>query len=193
MYGKNSDFYALQDDLQSVLEWAAKNQLGIAFHKSNVLHMGKNNGHFQYKVDNSVIPAAKCVKDLGVYVSDDLNFSVHVDRIVAKAHRMGALVYRSFKCRDRNFLVQMFVTFVRPMLEYNTTVWSPYQLVQIKKLERVQRRFSKRIPGLQDTPYLDRLKILGLERLELRRIRFDLVMAFKIVKGLNGLVFGDFF
>ena len=48
-------------------------------------------------------------------------------------------------------------------------------------------------PNLSETPYLERLQILKLDRLELRRIRFDIVMCFCIVKGLNGLKFDDFF
>ena len=78
-------------------------------------------------------------------------------------------------------------------MEYCTTVWSPQGLENIKKLERVQRRFTKRFPGLAETSYLERMKILNLERLELRRIRFDLVMCFNVINNLNGLNFNDFF
>lgn len=126
-------------------------------------------------------------------MSDNLNFTPHIDTIVAKASRMSGLIFKTFTCRDPDFLVRMFCVFVRSMLEYNTTVWSPSGLENIKKLERVQRSFTKRIPNLSETPYLERLQILKLDRLELRRIRFDIVMCFCIVKGLNGLKFDDFF
>ena len=72
-------------------------------------------------------------------------------------------------------------------------MWSPQGLENIKKIERVQRRFTKRFPGFSDVPYLDRLKMLKLERLELRRVRFDIIMSYNIVKGMNGLIFSDFF
>ena len=84
-------------------------------------------------------------------------------------------------------------TFVRPLMEYCTTVWSPQNLECIKNIERVQRRFTKRFPGLSEIPYLQRLQQLNLDRLELRRIRFDLCMTYTIVKGANGLAFEDFF
>ena len=52
------------------------------------------------------------------------------------------------------------------------------------KLESVQRCFTKRLPGLSDIPYRDRLVRLGLDSLELRRIRPDLVDVYKILFGL---------
>ena len=51
-------------------------------------------------------------------------------------------------------------------------------------LERVQRRVTKMIPDLRDTPYHDRLRHLGLQTLETRRHRSDLILAFKIIRGL---------
>jgi len=45
----------------------------------------------------------------------------------------------------------------------------------------VQRFFTKRLNGLQSISYDDMLAMLGLERLELRRLRFDLLMCYKIV------------
>ena len=63
----------------------------------------------------------------------------------------------------------------------------------IDTIERVQRSFTRRIPGLRNRSYTDRLSILSLDSLELRRIRADILELFKIVKGLNCLKFDDFF
>ena len=82
---------------------------------------------------------------------------------------------------------------VRPLLEYNTTVWSPFQIGEITRIERVQRSFTRRLPGFGDLSYAERLDRLGLETLEERRLKFDLVQAFKIIKGLSALRFDDFF
>jgi len=57
----------------------------------------------------------------------------------------------------------------------------------INKLERVQRRFTKRIPAVAHLSYCDRLKALSLESLEFRRLRYDLVMMYKIVHNLVNL------
>ena len=51
----------------------------------------------------------------------------------------------------------------------------------IKLIEGVQRRANKLVAGMQDFNYNDRLKMLGLQRLEERRMRSDPIETFKIV------------
>ena len=51
-------------------------------------------------------------------------------------------------------------------------------------LESVQRRLTKRIPGLATMTYYSRLKKLNLESLELRRLRADLTLVYKILFGV---------
>src|SRR5664279_893447 len=57
----------------------------------------------------------------------------------------------------------------------------------IEMLENVQRRFTKRIPGMFNLTYHQRLVALDLESLEIRRLRFDLLLTYKILFGLIGL------
>ena len=59
--------------------------------------------------------------------------------------------------------------------------------------ERVQKYFTKRIHGLKGFDYKERLFILKLESLEVRRLHFDLAMYFKIIHSLVDLNFDDFF
>jgi len=52
---------------------------------------------------------------------------------------------------------------------------------------------SLRLTGLRSLSYDERLTVLGLERLELRRIYADLTMCYKIVYGLINIPFDAFF
>jgi hypothetical protein len=70
---------------------------------------------------------------------------------------------------------------VRPILEYASSVLSPYHVTDVRKNEAVQRRFTKRLPGLAAFNYSTRLAILVLDSLELRRLRLDLVLAYKLI------------
>ena len=85
------------------------------------------------------------------------------------------------------------MTYVLPIVEYCSTVWSPHLIKDIEMVEAVQRRFTKRLPGLWNVPYLERSKTLGLERLDIRRLKIDLIMTYKILFGLTCLRSEQFF
>ena len=53
----------------------------------------------------------------------------------------------------------------------------------INKIESCQRWFTKRIKGLCGLDYSQRLEHIGLETLELRRIKYDLLMCYNIISG----------
>ena len=59
---------------------------------------------------------------------------------------------------DIHLLVRAFVTYVRPVVEYNTVIWSPFNKCDIKRVEKVQWLFTKWLPGLKDLTYSQRLK-----------------------------------
>jgi len=90
-------------------------------------------------------------------------------------------------------LVRAFVTYVCPILEYNSIVWSPSLRHDIEQVEKVQRRFTKRLFGMRCLLYDERLQKLGLLRLELCRLHLDLIFCYKIVFGLVSVNFNDFF
>jgi len=65
-----------------------------------------------------------------------------------------------------------FVTYIRPILEYNSILLSPNLVYLIDLIESVQRQFKKRIKSLASVPYSNRLNLLNLQSLELRRLHF---------------------
>jgi len=68
---------------------------------------------------------------------------------------------------------------VRPLLDYCSPVWAPVYKTDINLIERVQRRITKRLLGLKDISYHDRLVILdNADTLEISRLKMDLIMLF---------------
>ena len=61
----------------------------------------------------------------------------------------------------------------------------PQNRCLIDTLEKVQRRFTKRLSGLRHLSYADRLQVLSLESLERRRVNYDLILVYKILHGLT--------
>ena len=86
-----------------------------------------------------------------------------------------------------------FKTYVRSLVEYAPQIWSPYQISLIDAMEGIQRSFIKRLPGFANKSYAKRLHILHLQSLEHRRLLFDLILCFNIVRGFTALSFNDFF
>jgi len=107
--------------------------------------------------------------------------------------KLGNLILRAYVSRDIALLVRAFIVYVRPILEYNSVIWSPQTKDDITVLENVQRRFTKRLPGLRHFSYKQRLEELNLTSLELCGLHLDLIMCYKISFGLIKLCFEDFF
>ena len=86
-------------------------------------------------------------------------------KITRKAHQRSNLIHRCFASKQRDSLVKAFITYVRPVLEYNIPVWSPALKNNAICIEAVQRKFTKRIHGISGLSYHSRLKALNLESL----------------------------
>ena len=86
--------------------------------------------------------------------------------------------------------MHLYKSLVRPHL---VQVWRPYLHKDIDLLEKVQKRATKLVPALKDKPYEERLVALNLTTLETRRIRGDLIEAFKILKGIDNIAVERFF
>ena len=57
----------------------------------------------------------------------------------------------------------------------------------------MQRTFTKRLPGLGQFTYADRLHHLKLQSLEHRRLLSELILCFKIVRGFSSITINDMF
>ena len=98
-----------------------------------------------------------------------------------------------FVSGDTHLLVRAFIVCVRPLLEYNSVIWSPSLIKDIDLIEQVQRRFTKRLRCLDGVAYTERLKRPNLPSLELRWLHLDLVFCYKIVFGIVHINSDDLF
>ena len=64
-------------------------------------------------------------------------------------------------------------------MEYASSVWSPSGIAVCDLVERVQRRFTKRMRGYSNIPYEMRLEKLQLPTLACRKQYHDLLFTYK--------------
>jgi len=184
----------LQLSLDNISEWSVKWQLTINAAKCNYLLIGNvNNYSVNYHINNVLLPSVSSARDLGLTVSNNLKFSSYIVDITNKAFARSALILRSFVTRDPFILSLAFTTYVRPLVEYCTPVWYPTSASDIRLIEKVQRHFTKRITAISSLTYYERLKHLSLDSLELRRLRFDLHMVYRILHNIIDLPIDSYF
>ena len=183
----------LQQDLKSLAKWSKKWQLPFNEAKCKIIHYGKKNPKNQYDMNGVVLECDTEEKDLGVTFDSDLKFSTHIQNIAAKANSRVGIIKRTFCTLNKENFPLLYKSFVRPLLEYCTPVWCPTLSKDILALEKVQRRATKLVKGLQNVEYEDRLKILGLPTLLYRRKRADMLEVYKILHGFSNVDSEKFF
>ena len=158
-------------------------QLNINFKKCYIVHFGKKNLRYYYCFNNIIIHASICEKILGVLIDSKLSFREHIFQCVSKASKMCNLIYANIKCTDMLIIVKLYKCYARHLLEYCSFIFSPHLVYLINLIENVQKKFTKKLPGLQNICYQDRLKLCNLEPLETRRLHADLILMHKIING----------
>ena len=98
---------------------------------------------FSYTLNNCHVTRTSSYKYLGVHLSPTLSWITHIDKISAQASRTLGYLKRNLNDAPTSTKSLAYLAFVRPQLEFASSIWSPHQAYLINVLERVQNRAAR--------------------------------------------------
>ena len=120
-------------------------------------------------IGNKQIECVSNYKLLGVYLNEDLSWNTHIDYISKKAcKRLYSLRILRRAGVASSSILKVYLTIIRPVLEYAVPVWQSISSTLSDKLETIQKRALKIIFPSTET-YLEALQLAGIDDLANRR------------------------
>ena len=185
-YSRNStdglNHTGLQADLDSLCQASRAWNLRLNSKKCVVMRfgaVGMSKQESNYIVNNQRLKFVNVYKDLGVRVDVRLRFHEHVNVTCGKAAGLMNSLLRSTICRSSEFMVTLWVSHIRPIIEYGSCVWNVGYLQDRRRLESLLRRWTREVDGLGALDYVTRLKTLKLYSVSGRLLRSDLTKVWK--------------
>ena len=137
-------------------------------------------------MDNTILREVDTHEHLVLIFSQDCGWKSHIKEILNKAwHRLN--IKRAFKFKiDRQSLERMYISFVRPVLEYGGPIWDNCNKEEKSNLESVQIEAMRIATGATKLCSIEKLyKDTGWEKLQTRHYKQKLQMFYKRVNRIG--------
>ena len=180
--------FTLSHDLNFISTWASDWLVRFNATKtlSMILSLLKNPPlHPTLYMNNTPIATTASHKHLGLTFSNNCSWNEHINNITKTAYsRLNLLRALKFKV-NRNALEKMYISFIRPLLEYSDSVWDNASTESKKQLEAVHNEAARIITSATKLCSIKKfLTDLGWESLQSRRSKHKLILFYKMVNGL---------
>jgi hypothetical protein len=181
------DVSSLQNDLDKLVKWGNEWQMEFNVKKCSVMHLSRKRQKMSshYFMNGVQLKPTNCATYLGVEIQDDLGWGKHIDKITGNASRTLGLIRRNLWGCSKQTKSLAFTSLVRPQIEYACTVWDPYLIKHVRKLDMIQRRGARFV--VADYRYTsspsEMINKLQWPSLTLRRQTARLGLLYKAIHG----------
>ena len=163
-----------QDILDEISLWTKNQKMVINQKKSKCMIFNYTKNYkfsTRLAIEGEIMETVEETKLLGTIVSNDLKWGKNTENIVKRANKRMELLRRiSTFGASWNELKNIYILYIRSLLEQSCTVWNSGLTEEDKQdLERVQKSALKNILQENYDTYENALKILDLESLSERR------------------------
>ena len=139
----------------------------------------------RYTMHYQILATVGTVRYLGVDLYFNLNFNTYISRITSNANKTLGFLKRNIRTKHSGVREAAYQTLLRPLVEYESAVWSPYTKQGIHKVEMVQRRAIRWTMNnyTHHAKVTDMQEKLGWRSLEQSRADARMIIKYKIIHG----------
>ena len=179
----------LNSDLEKLSRWTAIWLVTFNPSKNESLLISRKINkpiHPPLYMQNVQIQEVSSHKHLGLYFSNDCSWHQHIDYIKQKAwFRIHIMRKLKFKL-DRKSLETIYLSFIRPLLEYGDVIWDNCTQYEKNELDKVQNEAARITTGTTKLVSLDNLyKEVGWQTLHRRRQDHKITLFYKMFNQLT--------
>ena len=138
----SADHQLLQQDLNTLSNWATKWQMKFNVNKCSILQLSKHHhiSTFPYSMAGECLSTVDQHPYRGVQLDHHLSWRPQINYVCSKATRTLNFLHRNLRNCPKNLKELRYKQFVLPVLEYAATIWDPYHQNDISKIEMIQHR-----------------------------------------------------
>ena len=179
----------LNSNLRTISNWAAAWLVDFNASKTVSMIISRKANPPQHPplfMDDVILTESDTHKHLGITFSASCTWSNHIQNITRKAMtRLNLMRTLKFKV-SRTALERIYISFIRPLLEYSDSVWDNCSNEAKKQLDSIHIEAARIITGATKLCSINKLFVdIGWDSLQNRRNKHKLVIFYKIMNGLT--------